>query len=362
MRKAECAMRGDAMKTPSDMRSRSGGRNGSGFTLIEMMIVILLIVILSGMTFRMVSIMGRNNDVSRTRANLEKLGHALEEYRSAYGKYPEVKFYPIFEDSDGDGVSDNFVGIRQPVGYEYPMRTGFDENAAENTAKSLLNYDSNSSGPIRYGVTGSKYGIYFTFGLVSYLVPRYNGAAGSDDSVKWLCGYYTKNGKEFQDSDHALSQWSGSNDKPAGSSPGDPDRDLASSRRILAHLGSYLTDENEAADVSGYIVTVLGQHNDGRLRRVSGELKIVTNLVATVRDSWYHELRYRCLPPYDNYDLWSPGPDGKTVGDLCSDASHQTSESLSDGTHYKLKIGGSDVWFIGEGAPETVDDIYLGRD
>ena len=365
MRSAEGTMRkaeggGDAARAAPESERRPGGRVASGFTLIEMMIVILLIVILSGMTFRMVSIMGRNNDVSRTRATLEKVGHALEEYRSSYGKYPEVKFYPIYADSDGDGVSDNFVGIRQPVAYEYPMLTGFDESSAESSAKSILNAESKED--YRYGVTGKKYGIFFTFGLVSYLIPRYNGVAGDDDSVKWLCGYYEKNGEKYQDSEHAFSHWRDNNDKPVGSSPGDPDRDLVSSRRTLMHLGSYLTDQNTPANVSGCIVSFLGSHGDGRVRKVSGELGIITNAVATIRDSWYGELRYRCLPPCDNYDLWSAGPDGKTVGDLCSDSSHQTSESAKEGTHYTLKIGGAEVWFIGEGAPETADDIYLGRD
>ena len=277
MRSAEGTMRkaeggGDAARAAPESERRPGGRVASGFTLIEMMIVILLIVILSGMTFRMVSIMGRNNDVSRTRATLEKVGHALEEYRSSYGKYPEVKFYPIYADSDGDGVSDNFVGIRQPVAYEYPMLTGFDESSAESSAKSILNAESKED--YRYGVTGKKYGIFFTFGLVSYLIPRYNGVAGDDDSVKWLCGYYEKNGEKYQDSEHAFSHWRDNNDKPVGSSPGDPDRDLVSSRRTLMHLGSYLTDQNTPANVSGCIVSFLGSHGDGRVRKVSGELPL----------------------------------------------------------------------------------------
>ena len=357
------AIRKTTARTPGAAAPAAAGAPArSGFTLVEMMVVILLIVVLSGMTFRMVAVMGRNNDVSQTRSKLEKLGHALEEYRSIYGKYPEVKLYPVYEDSDGDGVSDNFVGIRQPMGYEYPMLTGFDEQGAENSAKTILSAEKN--GAFEYGAadSGTRSGIFFTFGLLSYLIPRYNGAAGSDDAVKWLCGYYTKGGNEYQDSDNAFSHWRDNNDKPSGSETvGDPDRDLAAARRILMHLGGYLDEENRAV-LSSSIVTVLGAADDGICRRVSGELKVVTNTLATVRDSWYRELRYRSLPPYDNYDLWSAGPDGKTVGDLCADQSHWTEKERSDGTHYRLRIGGTDVWFIGDGAKETADDIHLGRD
>ena len=79
-------------------------KENRGFTLIEMMVVILLIVILAGMVFRMVAIIGKNNDISKTRAKLEKLGHALEEYRAIYGKYPDVRFYPIFDKGKQVGI------------------------------------------------------------------------------------------------------------------------------------------------------------------------------------------------------------------------------------------------------------------
>ena len=56
----------------------------SGFTLIELMVVILVIALLAVMVFRMVAAVGKGNDKAETRAKLEKVGHALEEFRALY--------------------------------------------------------------------------------------------------------------------------------------------------------------------------------------------------------------------------------------------------------------------------------------
>ena len=76
-----------------------------GFTLIEMLIVITIIVLLAGMVFRMVAGIGKSNDIAKTRATIEKVANAIEEFRSIYGKYPPVS---VYEDAG------------QPVRYEFP--------------------------------------------------------------------------------------------------------------------------------------------------------------------------------------------------------------------------------------------------
>ena len=101
-------------------------RRQNGFTLIELMVVILVIALLAVMVFRMVAAVGKGNDKAATRATLEKVGHALEEFKAQYGKYPPVPSY----------------GSSQPMAYEFPNRNsrGWGDNP-EATARKFLDYE-----------------------------------------------------------------------------------------------------------------------------------------------------------------------------------------------------------------------------
>lgn len=322
-------------------------KENRGFTLIEMMVVILLIVILAGMVFRMVAIIGKNNDISKTRAKLEKLGHALEEYRAIYGKYPDVRFYPIFDKGKQ-------VGIRQPFGYEYTALTGIPSSNPDGLGRQLVDLEYKGKKQIKYDVSGNNSGIFFTFGLVSYLIPRYNGTA-SEGMIRLAGVYGDALDKQDTDPSHAISQWRTLNSKRSGA-PGDSDRDLAAVRRTLLHMDSYLKDDNKASLGSMFRVKN-GDMDDGIPRPITTSVfkGTITNACVTVEDEWYHEMHYKSLPPYDTYDIWSAGPDGLTVGDRCGTAAHH---SEADGTHVKR----GDEWIILDGAQETDDDIHLGRD
>ena len=66
-------------------------RRREAFTLIEMLVVISIIGILAGLTFKMMQLAKRNADRAATVAKLEKVAHALNEFRAEYGMYPPVK-------------------------------------------------------------------------------------------------------------------------------------------------------------------------------------------------------------------------------------------------------------------------------
>ena len=68
-------------------------RTTNGFTLIEMLVVCLIIVILAGLVFRMTTLISRKNKEAEVRRKIEMVANALEEFKAIYGKYPPVPFY-----------------------------------------------------------------------------------------------------------------------------------------------------------------------------------------------------------------------------------------------------------------------------
>lgn len=253
----------------------------SGFTLIELMVVILVIALLAVMVFRMVAAVGKGNDKAQTRATLEKVGHALEAFRAEYGKYPPVPFY----------------GKNQPMAYEFPDRSsrGWGANP-ESTADRFLSAE-NGGTEIRWG-SGDNAGIFFTFGLVSFFLPRYNNTASG--GPRNLCGVAGRT----QTDDSSLKQWNTYN-KKASSRIGDSYKDLNACRKILPYLGGGL---DEAGNID-YGIIYRGQSGARRLKCPGANI-VVTNRYYTILDAWEHEIQYISHPPYESYVLRSRGPDG----------------------------------------------------
>ena len=260
-----------------------------GFTLIEMLVVVLIIVLLAGLVFRMVGAIGKGNDIAATRATIEKVSHALEEFKAIYGKYPPVPFY---------------LG-KQQIGYEYPTLHGWGDNA-EAKAQNIV---ANNRG--RLSEWGGSCTIY-TFGLASFFMPRYNGTA--ERGPQAFCGVnsatHTQSG--------GVMQWTQFNSRVNGRL-GDSDRDLNAVRRILPFLGGKLGPDNRIAD-PGCIVTWESVRPDPL--DSSGEA-LVTNLCSQFIDAWRQPLHYSSMPPYETYKLWSNGPDG----------SEGTSDDIVSGTN-----------------------------
>ena len=252
----------------------------SGFTLIELMVVILVIALLAVMVFRMVSAVGKGNDKAKTRATLEKVGHALEEFKAQYGKYPPVPSY----------------GSGQPMAYEFPNRSsrGWGDNP-EATAQQFLNYEK-SGGTIQWG-SGSNCGVFYTFGLVSFFLPRYNGTA--DKGPKKLVGVANRQ----QSGGDSLAQWRDFN-KKVSNKIGDSAKDLNACRKILPYLDGGI-------DEAGNIDFGLISRWDSGARRLNCSTVeiVVTNFYYTIIDAWEHEIQYISRPPYESYVLRSAGPD-----------------------------------------------------
>ena len=258
-------------------------RKTAGFTLIELMVVILVIALLAVMVFRMVAAVGKGNDKAQTRAILEKVGHALEEFKAQYGKYPPVPSY----------------GSSQPIAYEFPNRSsrGWGDNP-EATAKLFVDFEK-SGGQIQWG-GGQNSGVFYTFGLVSFFLPRYNGTA--DKGPRSLTG--VGKGNAGQNNKDSLNQWRSFN-KKVSNHVGDSAKDLNACRKILPYLDGGI-DENGNIDYG--IITVW--NSGARTLNCSTKEIVVTNFYCTIHDAWERDLKYVSRPPYESYTLTSAGPDG----------------------------------------------------
>lgn len=86
-----------------------------GFTLVEMLVVVAIIVILAGLTMGGLSFMTRNQATQKCKAQIGMLSSALEEYKMDFGRYPvandtgatadtgaNVLYKALYWDSDND--------------------------------------------------------------------------------------------------------------------------------------------------------------------------------------------------------------------------------------------------------------------
>ena len=212
-----------------------------GFTLVELMIVVVVLVALMSITFRLSSISSNQTNRSETVAKLQKLENCLSGYYAAYGSYPPVRLhgsrnYKLAVSSHGiqnDSGSESDLNLKwfdaknhkvmdtekenddweqvkaackaQPVAcrYPYPSDDAW-EKLADAAAKVIAQKAKTTSGlsetqksmyesGFTTKVTGSL-GPYqdesewneiqiFQFGLMSYLLPRFVIMMAGDEEI-----------------------------------------------------------------------------------------------------------------------------------------------------------------------------------
>lgn len=81
----------------------------SGFTLIELMAVIVIIGILAGLVLGLSRFATQRAAESRTRAELQLIRNALEEYRLHFGRYPAVYYGEPNQATGTSGDWDDFM-------------------------------------------------------------------------------------------------------------------------------------------------------------------------------------------------------------------------------------------------------------
>jgi len=227
----------------------------SGFTLVEMLIVVAILATLMTIVFRLGSVGGEDSRRTTTVVRLQKIENCLSGYYAAFGSYPPVKvmgsrdiYCKVDENGDQDvgGGSEtldwgqiNAACKTQPFGCEYPgdkqdnevieawtgeiaERVGNSQdypNYAPGKYKHAVIFQGGGeiSGPNvgegfndAFGEDGSsdwKRVKLFKFGVVSFLLPRYLFMMGGDER---LFGKQNEEGK----SSNVCVQWSDNNDMP----------------------------------------------------------------------------------------------------------------------------------------------------
>jgi prepilin-type N-terminal cleavage/methylation domain-containing protein len=335
----------------SDMKSY---RYDRGFTLMELMIVLVIIGILMSGVFMLMSVVAKNADVSKTQSRIQKVQNAISGFYAAYGTYPPVElhgttnpFGTINSDFEGEGEIDgnslNAQACRracraQPVSFEYPYPQNVDSdvNIIFGAAGVMgANQTFNNAATIR-DFSWSKVQM-FKFGLVSFLLPRIETLG------------LPKENRPFS-SEHPIdgffrsAQWK-HNNKTSRITTGGSTTDLRQvlrSQRQMENREAAKWLPNLEGQIAGYGPTIfnikLASNDrmtdpdlDGTLRsRVSdadqeidhhhpfrgpysrGGGSATVLYCSTLKDAWHRDLYYYSAPPYQSYRLWSAGPDGNT--------------------------------------------------
>lgn len=229
-------------------------RHRHGFTLIEMLIVIVIILILSGMLLKIMGLVGRRTAEARAEYELQQLKNALTEFYSEYGHYP-----PVAKD----------VPAASAVEYEYEAAYKHTQSAwfmntflpAHNDPRDpdkFFGDKEREDGDYLYAAKEG-WNLGYRYGLASFLYKRDKGAQphiydrdtqrDSNAKDKW---------NHFIDDLHLSHGWA----------PHDPPPDIGS----------------QAA---------------------------YSNQVVSIHDPWGRSYRYECPPPFLGYRIWSAGADGE---------------------------------------------------
>ena len=297
-----------------------------GFTLIELMVVIAIIGILIGTTFKLMQVAADSKARAVTRARMERLQNALSGYYATYGMYPAVPFYGNPDPSAKDNTSETTgaavvsgtkesaqaAARAQPVGFEYPTPVWMDDKIP------ILFYPANvisvNTAIGSLSPTDADWDKYkgFKFGLMSFLLPRVQIVGHPDNG----------NNAPLRDV-YKRAQWMDNN-----LSSRVPGASNADNQILLQNLEKQRVIENEACIrwlpcfegiLRSFAGSVLGVQingdDDGGHRLASRQMQGGPNVALafiTITDGWGREFFYYSAPPYLSFQVWSAGPDGLT--------------------------------------------------
>lgn len=157
------------------------GARKLGFTLVELLAVITIIMILAGMVIGSAAWAGRKADVGRCLARIQIIKNGLEEYKLDNGKYPQGNESILY-----DRLFNTPINTGRPSGEKRPYIT---ETNFLNSSKQFVDPWGK---PFRYQAPGAASRNPATFDLSS---DGPNGqdersvTTGSDDINNWSSGH-----------------------------------------------------------------------------------------------------------------------------------------------------------------------------
>lgn len=317
-----------------------------GFTLVELLIVVVVISILMAITFRLVGIGDDASKRNTTIQRLQKLENCLSGYYAAFGSYPPVPTQGVRQniycelDSDGNQTGD--IGSTfthdsvqkackaQPVKALFPYSEGeldkvaeWSKEAIEGAANKDPAYDIyRDVVPLRAqqeGFTGEPLNKssadtnwnntkVFRFGLMSFLLPRYLFMPTIDVSK--------------------IPQWEANNEKfqspnTGGQVSSGDWEGMLKNKGMVSRVYSQAVCARWMPNLEGIVAggrtffginTSAGPFNDSDMRdlRYPGYEDGTLFNGMTVMDGWNREFYYYSPPPFQSYRLWSAGNDGET--------------------------------------------------
>ncbi|HNX35093.1 MAG TPA: type II secretion system protein [Kiritimatiellia bacterium] len=306
-------------------------RKQAAFTLIEMMVVVAVIGILIGVTFRLMGTVGEKKKEAETMARMQRLQNALSGFYAEYGTYPPVKRHcspdPYREPDDTeygqdlwkdeDAVTEitwenaHHAASSQPIGFGRPNVGSLDAYINQVYQSQGLMSPNALSG----NLTGADFRTerrIFKFGVLSYLLPRIELLGGEQKLLEMNDPPNKDMFKTDQWAANNQGKWKGiSDDQMKAQLRAIHEREL----RTVSHwLPNF---ENSLVGVQGQLwgLNLAAPLQDGfnfvkTKDPQSGNRYVLTTV--TIRDGWGREFYYYSAPPYQSYRIWSAGADGKT--------------------------------------------------
>ena len=311
------------------------------FTLIELMVVISVIAILMGISFKLMRAASHDKQIAETRLRMERIQNALSGYYAYYGHYPNVKFYYDLDPakitanygassmsgmsiSGGGGAWElqaELAARSQPMTFLFPTQGKYPATYIPDMFKRIdmdvkdINHKTDS---ITRDMEDWSQLRAFQFGLMSYLLPR----------IELMEGGKPADRPGINPTLYKNLQWIENN-------PGTP-RDFNDKGDFERKVRALWDAQNEVAakwlphlegTVKGTVGWVMGidvhLHDGGGsggplgngmipLVLSSRDSDLVALGSATCWDAWGNEFYYYSPPPYQSYIIWSAGPDRKT--------------------------------------------------
>lgn len=355
-----------------------------GFTLVEMLIVVVVLVTLMSITFRLSSLGDDQTRRNRTISRMQRLENCLSGFYAAYGTYPPVELHGSRDydlgvnnqtgiQLDSDQETERKVELRwyqstgshgigtetekrewkqvraacysQPIAACSPVPDGYQTYIE---AQVKLNQKRNSNSPTfsdgySGGGAASRYSSsekdwrnmqLFQFGVMSYLLPRYffmlNAGSGADIFFRTYAQWTDNNSLPADPlgSGNRFSSWQDlrqiAKRVRAGNDP--------EARARLANIASqavcarWLPNLEKSCIVSYPATTTFygidiyddnsqsfseeNYNGMSHLYGQDGSYYVLSSI--TMVDGWRNEFFYYSPKPYQNYVLWSAGPNERT--------------------------------------------------